>query len=146
MSSGWGSLCFKRGELVQLGCRCRAIILFVPSAVGILIPLQTCYLCLFKHIFSLGISHRASFLEKFEFGASYYSVKQQQLKFCETLIVFRELRCEYPKVVTRPPDFWIKLRVSNLFGNLLVACVRIRPALFRYTGTSQSRNGEPLGQ
>ena len=117
MSSGWGSLCFKRGELVQLGCRCRAIILFVPSAVGILIPLQTCYLCLFKHIFSLGISHRASFLEKFEFGASYYSVKQQQLKFCETLIVFRELRCEYPKVVRRPPDFWIKLRVSNLFEN-----------------------------
>ena len=93
------------GGLVQLGCRCRAIILFVPSAVGILIPLQTCYLCLFKHIFSLGISHRASFLEKFEFGASYYSVKQQQLKFCETLIVFRELRCEYPKVVRRPPDF-----------------------------------------
>ena len=49
------------------------------------------------------------FLEKFELGASYYSVKQQQLKFRETLIVFRELRCEYPKVVIkvsrRPPDF-----------------------------------------
>ena len=111
------SVVLKGGELVQLGCRCRAIILFVPSAVGILIPLQTCYLCLLKHIFSLGISHRASFLEEFEFGASYYSVKQQQLKFCETLIVFRELRCEYPKVVRRPPHFWIKLRVSNLFEN-----------------------------
>ena len=60
-------------------------------------------------------------MEKFELGASYYSVEQQQLKFCETLIVFRELRCEYPKVVIkvsrRPPDFLSKIEEIILVWN-----------------------------